>query len=317
MSDRDAGAPRVADVEESARARVAVVTGAGRGIGHAVALSLAKAGWSVVVNDLGAGPSGAGSDAGPAETTAREIRDAGGRALASTADISDWTAAREMVHSAVDEFGRLDGVVNCAGILRDTIFHKMPEEDWDSVLRVHLKGSFAVSRAAAEVFRAQSAGAFVHMTSTAGLIGNLAQANYSAAKSGIVGLSRSIALDMARYHVRSNAVAPFAWSRLIGTLPENTPEEKARVARMRRMTPEQVAPLVAYLLGDDAGHISGQVFVVRGNEVMLMSQPRPIRTMARNDGWTTELLAEHFGPAIASSLVPLETSPQVFSYDPV
>jgi NAD(P)-dependent dehydrogenase (short-subunit alcohol dehydrogenase family) len=297
--------------------RVAVVTGAGRGIGRAIALSLGRAGWSVVVNDLGAGPAGTGTDAGPADEVAREIRATGGKALASSSDISDWDATREMVRSAVEEFGRLDGVVNCAGILRDTIFHKMPETDWDSVLKVHLKGSFAVSRAAAEVFREQSSGAFVHMTSTAGLIGNLAQANYSAAKSGIVGLSRSIALDMARYHVRSNAIAPFAWSRLIGTLPENTPAEKARVARMKRMTPEQIAPLVTYLLGDDSKDISGQVFVVRGNEVMLMSQPRPIRAMARLDGWTTELLAEHFGPAIRSSLVPLETSPQLFSYDPV
>jgi NAD(P)-dependent dehydrogenase (short-subunit alcohol dehydrogenase family) len=297
--------------------RVAVVTGAGRGIGRAVALSLADAGWSVVVNDLGAGPNGAGADDGPAEEVAREIQAAGGQALASTADISDWDSSRKMIHSAVEEFGRLDGVVNCAGILRDTIFHKMLEDDWDSVLRVHLKGSFSVSRAAAEVFREQRSGAFVHMTSTAGLIGNLAQANYAAAKSGIVGLSRSIAIDMARYRVRSNAVAPFAWSRLIGTLPEHTPEERARVARMKRMTPEQVAPLVTYLLGEESQDVSGQVFVVRGNELMLMSQPRPIRTMARNDGWTRELVAEHFGPAIRSSLVPLETSPQLFSYDPV
>ncbi|MGK3203141.1 SDR family NAD(P)-dependent oxidoreductase [Amycolatopsis sp. MEPSY49] len=303
--------------ERETEGRVAVVTGAGRGIGRAIAFALAAEGWAVVANDLGAGPAGGGTDAGPAEEVAGKIRAEGGRALASTADITDSAAAAELVRSAVTEFGRLDGVVNCAGILRDTIFHKMAEEDWDSVLTVHLKGSFNVSRAAAEVFRNQSSGAFVHMTSTAGLIGNLAQANYSAAKSGIVGLSRSIALDMARYHVRSNAIAPFAWSRLIDTLPENTPEEKARVARMKRMTPEQIAPLVVYLLGDDAGEVSGQVFVVRGNEVMLMSQPRPLRTMARNDGWTPQLLADHFGPAVRSSLVPLETSPQVFSYDPV
>jgi NAD(P)-dependent dehydrogenase (short-subunit alcohol dehydrogenase family) len=293
------------------------VTGAGRGIGRAVAGSLAKSGWAVVVNDLGAGPQGAGADAGPAEAAAQAIRDAGGTAMASGADISDWDATRAMVASAVEEFGRLDAVVNCAGILRDGIFHKMSEADWDAVLKVHLKGSFAVSRAAAEVFRAQSAGAYVHMTSTAGLIGNLAQANYSAAKLGIVGLSRSIALDMARYNVRSNAIAPFAWSRLIGTLPEDTAEDKARVARMKAMTPDQIAPLVGFLLSDAAADITGQVFVVRGNEVMLMSQPRPIKTMARPDGWTEETLAGQFAPAIRSSLVPLETSPQLFSYDPV
>jgi len=296
---------------------VVLVTGAGRGIGRAIALSLAKSGWSVVANDLGAGPEGDGADEGPAQEVVREIRDSGGRAIASAADISDWEASRAMVSSAVEEFGRLDGVVNCAGILRDAIFHKMTLEEWDSVLQVHLKGSFCVSRAAAEVFRQQSSGAFVPMTSTAGLIGNLAQANYSAAKSGIVGLSRSISLDMQRYNVRSNAIAPFAWSRLIGTLPEQTPAEKARVARMRKMTPEQIAPLVSYLLSEDSRDISGQVFVVRGNEVMLMSQPRPIRTMARLDGWSHDSLAAQFGPAIRSSLVPLETSPQVFSYDPV
>jgi NAD(P)-dependent dehydrogenase (short-subunit alcohol dehydrogenase family) len=308
---------RLLEEELSMTGRVAVVTGAGRGIGRATAVALGKAGWAVVANDLGVGPAGAGADAGPAQEAAAEIRDAGGRAVASTADISDWDAAREMVRSAVEEFGRLDGVVNCAGILRDKIFHKMAADDWDQVMRVHLNGSFSVSRAAAEIFREQSSGAFVHMTSTAGLIGNLAQANYSAAKNGITGLSRSIALDMARYGVRSNAIAPFAWSRLIGTLPETTPEEKARVARMKRMTPEQVAPLVSYLLSDDAREVSGQVFVVRGNEIILMSQPRPLRSMTRVDGWTHERIAEHFAPAVRSSLVPLETSPQIFSYDPV
>lgn len=298
--------------------KVALVTGAGRGIGRAVALELARCGWAVMANDLGAGPDGGGAaDASPAEQVAEEIRAAGGRAAASGADVADPDAARAMVQATVTELGRLDGVVNCAGILRDKIFHKLTDEDWSSVIQVHLMGSFAVSRAAAEVFRTQGSGAFVHMTSTAGLIGNLAQANYSAAKLGIVGLSRSIAIDMQRYGVRSNAIAPFAWSRLIGSLPEDTPAEKARVARMRAMTPEQVAPLTAYLLGEEAADITGQVFVVRGNELMLMSQPRPIRTLQRGAGWSQDDLVSHFGPAIRTSLVPLETSPQVFSYDPI
>jgi len=297
--------------------RVAIITGAGRGIGRAIALSLSNSEWAVIVNDLGGDSSGDGADEEPANEVVRLIRAGGGRAIAHFADVSNWDAAQDLARTAVKEFGRLDGVVNCAGILRDSIFHKMSERDWDSVIQVHLKGSFAVSRAAAEIFREQSSGAFVHMTSTSGLIGNVAQANYSAAKMGIVGLSRSIALDMARYNVRSNAIAPFAWSRLIGTLPENTLEEKARVARMKSMTPEQVAPLVTYLLGEDSKNVSGQVFVVRGNELMLMSQPRPLRTLARTDGWTVETVTSHFGPALQSSLVPMESSPELFSYEPI
>jgi NAD(P)-dependent dehydrogenase (short-subunit alcohol dehydrogenase family) len=298
--------------------KVALVTGAGRGIGRAVALELARCGWGVMVNDLGASADGSGgADASPAEEVAAEIRSLGGRASSSGASVSDPDAARAMVQTTVRDLGRLDGVVNCAGILRDRIFHKLSDEDWSKVIEVHLMGSFAVSRAAAEVFRAQESGAFVFMTSTSGLIGNLAQANYSAAKLGIVALSRSIALDMQRFGVRSNAIAPFAWSRLIGSLPEDTAQQKARVARMRSMTPEQVAPLTAYLLGEDAADITGQVFVVRGNEIMLMSQPRPIRTLHRSDGWTQAHLTSHLGPAMRSSLVPLETSPQVFSYDPI
>jgi NAD(P)-dependent dehydrogenase (short-subunit alcohol dehydrogenase family) len=298
--------------------KVALVTGAGRGIGRAVALELARSGWAVMVNDLGAGADGGGAaDDSPAQQVAEEIRSVGGRAAVSGASVADPDQARAMVRTTIAELGRIDGVVNCAGILRDKIFHKLTDEDWASVIQVHLMGSFAVSRAAAEVFRGQGSGSFVHMTSTSGLIGNVAQANYSAAKMGIVALSRSIALDMARFNVRSNAIAPFAWSRLIGTLPEDTPAEKARVARMKSMTPEQVAPLTGYLLGDAAADISGQVFVVRGNEIMLMSQPRPIRTLHRADGWTQPDLATHLGPAIRTSLVPLETSPQVFSYDPI
>jgi NAD(P)-dependent dehydrogenase (short-subunit alcohol dehydrogenase family) len=297
--------------------RVALVTGAGRGIGRAIALSLAKSGWSVIVNDLGAATDGTGADSEPARDVAAEIESAGGRAVASTADVSDWDATREMVAIAKAAFGRLDGVVNCAGILRDTIFHKMTQDEWDAVMQVNLKGAFCVSRAAAEVFREQSSGSFVHMASTAGLIGNLAQANYSAAKLGIVGLSRSIAVDMARYNVRSNVIAPFAWSRLIGTLPDDTDAEKARLARMKRLTPEQIAPLAEFLLDDAATDVTGQVFVVRGNELMLMSQPRPLRTVARLEGWTASTVAAHFAPAIRSSLVPLETSPQLFSYDPI
>ncbi|WP_416903810.1 SDR family NAD(P)-dependent oxidoreductase [Micromonospora echinospora] len=299
------------------RDSVVLVTGAGRGIGRSVAVGLAAAGARVVVNDLGTDPAGGGNDGSPASSTVDEIVAAGGQAVHNGADVGDWAAARAAVDQAVATYGRLDAVVNCAGFLRDRIFHRMDEQEWDSVVRVHLKGSFNVSRAAAERFREQGSGAFVHMTSTAGLIGNFGQANYAAAKMGIVGLSRSIALDLARFGVRSNAVAPFAWSRLIGTLPEETPEQRARVAKFRQMRAELVAPLVQFLLSADAVEVTGQVFVVRRNEIFLMSQPRPIRSIHHGDGWDLERLRERLVPSFRSSFTPLERSGDVFAWDPI
>ena len=296
---------------------VVLVTGAGRGIGRAVAMALAEDGWAVVVNDPGSGPDGSTTDEDPASEVVSEIVGRGGLAVLDTSDITSWDNAHRMVARAVDSFGRLDGVVNCAGILRDRIFHQMSEEEYDSVIRVHLKGYFNVSRAAAPIFRRQGSGAYVHLTSTSGLIGNRGQANYSSAKMGVVGLSRSIALDMARFGVRSNAIAPFAASRLIGVLPTETPEEQARVAKFNSMTPEQIAPLVLFLLGPDAHEVSGQIFVVRRNEIMLMSQPRPVRTLHRADGWSLEHLRDLLVPAWRTSFTPLESSPDVFSWDPI
>jgi NAD(P)-dependent dehydrogenase (short-subunit alcohol dehydrogenase family) len=297
--------------------KVVVVTGAGGGIGRTIAVLAASHGAAVVINDAGVSPSGEGSSATPAQETKAIIEAAGGRAVISTDSVADWVSAQRIVEAAMDNFGRIDGIVNNAGILRDVIFHKMTQDDWHSVINVHLNGSFYVSRAAAEHFRKQQSGAYVHMTSTSGLIGNFGQANYSAAKLGVAALSKSIALDMGRYNVRSNCIAPFAWSRLTGTIPEKTPEEKARVERIKRMTPDKNAPLSVYLLSDHAQPVTGQIFATRMNEILLMSQSRPIRSVHRAEGWTLESIAEHGMPALVASFMKMDRSAEVFCWDPI
>jgi NAD(P)-dependent dehydrogenase (short-subunit alcohol dehydrogenase family) len=297
--------------------KVAIVTGGGRGIGRAIALLLAKEGARVVVCDIGASLQGAGTDAGPAQQVIDEIKAAGGEAIASTLSIAEPKNADEIVKAALAAFGRVDILVNNAGILRDVIFHKMSWSDWSDVLAVHLHGSFNMSRACAGHFREQNSGAFVHMTSTSGLIGNFGQANYMAAKLGIMGLSRSIALDMERFKVRSNAIAPFAWTRMIDSIPAQTEAEKRRVERFQQMTPEKIAPLVVYLASDRAEGITGQVFAVRNNEIFLFNQPRPIRSIHRGEGWTPETIDQQLKGAFGPSLTPLERSSDVFSWDPV
>jgi len=207
--------------------------------------------------------------------------------------------------------------VNNAGILRDGYFHKMSYEDFDAVVKVHLYGAFNTSRAAVDYFREQEGGALVHMTSTSGLIGNYAQANYAAAKLGMAAFSKSVALDLKRWNIRSNCIAPFAWSRMISSIKTDTPEQEARVEKIKKMTPAKVAPMACYLMSDRAAEVSGQIFAVRMNEIFLMSQPRPVRSVHSGDGWTADAIAERAIPALKSHFTPLEVSADVFSWDPV
>jgi NAD(P)-dependent dehydrogenase (short-subunit alcohol dehydrogenase family) len=297
--------------------KVVLVTGGGRGVGRCIALEAAREGARVVVNDLGGDEAGKGGEIGPAQSVVEEIKAMGGEAVADGGSVADWDSAHAIVKGARDTFGRLDGVVNNAGILRDKIFHKMGREEFESVIQVHLMGCFFVSRAAATVFREQNSGAFVHMTSSSGLIGNFGQANYMAAKLGIVGLSKSIAMDMQRFNVRSNAIAPFAWTRLVGTIPAATAEEKKRVEGLKKLRPELIAPFAVALLTDAAANVTGQVFGTRANEIYLFSQPRPIKTARTSDGWTARTVADRVFPAFEASFYPLHRSGDVFTWDPV
>lgn len=298
--------------------KVVAVTGAGRGIGREIALLCAREGAAVVVNDFGGSAEGEGGDAGPAQEAVADILAAGGRALANTASVADPKGAASIVDDAVKAFGRIDAVVNNAGILRDRIWHKLSHEDWAAVIDVHLNGAFNVSKAATPYFRDQGSGSFIHFTSTSGLIGNFGQANYSAAKMGIVGLSQSIALDMARVGVRSNCIAPFAWSRLIATIPPSNDAEVARLERMKAMTADKIAPLVAFLASDASAEVTNQIFAVRKNEIFLFSKPRPIRSMHRDGGWTAASIASDLLPAFRPSFAdPTERSGDVFPWDPI
>lgn len=297
--------------------KVVVVTGAGAGVGREIARAYARTGAKIVVNDIGVSLDGEGKDSGPAAETVEMIVNEGGQAVADNNSVADWDSARAIIQTAIDAFGRIDVVVNNAGILRDKIFHRMTKEDWLSVVDVHLNGSFFVSRAAAEHFKAQESGAFVHMTSTSGLIGNFGQANYSAAKLGICALSKSIALDMARFNVRSNCLAPFAWTRMTEDMPAETEAQKTRVELIKQMVPEKNAPLAVFLGSDAASEINGQVFIVRNNEISLVSQSRPVRSVHRGEDWTIESLRDHMLPALKASFYGLERSGDVMPWDPI
>lgn len=299
--------------------KVVLVTGAARGIGKECALLAAKEGAKVVVNDLGGGVAGGDSgEAGPAEEVAQEIRESGGEAASNSDSVAEMSGAKNMVEQALDTFGGLHAVISPAGILRDKMFHKMEDEDWHSVINVHLNGSYNVTKAAINHFRTQEEGSFVLFTSTSGLIGNIGQANYAAAKMGIVGLSKIIAMEGAQKNVRSNVIAPFAWTRMIATIPVKDEKSAERVERMKRaMRADQIAGPAVALCTNDAKDVSGQIFAVRGNEIFLMSQPRPVRGLARLEGWTVDAILDHAVPAMKPSMTDLGATVSVFGWEPV
>jgi len=299
------------------KGKVAVVTGAARGVGREIALLMAKQGAKVVVNDYGGSEVGTGSDRKPADEVVDEIRRAGGEAVPNYESVASMAGGQAIITTAMDSFRRVDIVVNNAGILRDRMIFNMSEEEWDAVINTHLKGTFAVTRAAAPIMREQKWGRVINMTSTSGLIGNVGQANYAAAKLGIFGLTKVTALDMARYNVTANCISPFAWTRMIGTIPTATEVQKARVEKIKKLSPAHIAPVAAFLASEAAKDVTGQVFGVRGKEIMLFSHERPIMRVHLDEGWTAERLAEMFPGTLQHHLVPLETSGQYFNYDPL
>ena len=299
--------------------KVVLVTGGGNGIGKETALLAARHGASVLVNDLGSSLTGADEgSAGPAEAVAAEIRKAGGKAASNSDSVTDYGAVTGMVEQAKDTFGGLDAVINPAGILRDGMFHKMSDADWRAVIDVHLHGSFNVTRATIEHFREQQKGSYVLFTSTTGLIGNIGQANYAAAKLGIVGLSRILAMEGAQKSIRSNVIAPFAWTRMIASIPVKDEASAQRVERMKQgMRADQVAQLAIALCADTAADVSGQIFGVRGNEIILFDQPRPVKSLARLEGWTPDTIVSQCLPAMKADFFDLGATASVFPYEPV
>jgi NAD(P)-dependent dehydrogenase (short-subunit alcohol dehydrogenase family) len=287
--------------------RVAVVTGAGRGIGREVALALAAAGAKVVVNDYGVNVDGSAPSTGPAFEVVAEIARGGGEAVASTESVADWGSAKRIIDTAVERFGRIDVLVTCAGVLRDRMIFNMTEEEWDTVLAVHLKGTFNCVRHACTHMREQRYGRIVTFSSGAGLFGNPGQANYGAAKSAIGGLTKVAARDLGRYGVTVNAICPVAGTRM--TLSEaylrarelrrqqGIQREDRGVADIERLDPGDIAPMVVFLASERAANVNGQFFLCWGSAVALLSQPRPVKTLFKGDGVWTLAELERLAPA--------------------
>jgi len=287
--------------------KVVLVTGGGNGIGRDCALIAAQEGAKVVVNDLGGGLKGGDEgSATAAETVAQEIRAAGGEAVSNSESVTSLKAVQGMVEQARDTFGGLHAVINPAGILRDVMFHKMTEDDWDRVIDVHMRGSFNVARATIELFREQNDGAYMFFTSTSGLLGNIGQANYGAAKMGIAGLSRIIAMEGERFNVRANCLAPVAWTRMTQSVPiRNEEHAKRREVMAQTIRPDQPARLSVALVSPAAAHVSGQVFGASGENIILYSQPRPVATLNSEAGWTVETILSEAVPQMADKFFPL------------
>ncbi|MBI4517598.1 MAG: SDR family oxidoreductase [Deltaproteobacteria bacterium] len=295
------------------RDRVAVVTGAGRGIGRGIALALAAAGASVVVNDYGVTADGSAPSTGPAFDVVNEITAAGGRAVANSDSVAAWDGARNVIETAVERFGRIDILVTCAGILRDRMIFNMSEEEWDSVLAVHLKGTFNCIRHAAPLMRAQRCGRIITFSSGSGLFGNPGQANYGAAKAGISGLTKVAARDLGKYGVTVNSICPVAATRMTLT-PEVLRareirkqqgiirEEKA-LNQLENLKPEDIAPMAVFLASDFADNVNGQFFLCAGGSVSLISQPRPIKTIYKAGRWTLDELDALVPQTLAEGLV--------------
>ena len=283
--------------------RVAIVTGAGRGIGRSVALLLASEGASVVVNDLGVAMDGSGQDSGLAHDVITEIEKAGGAAVASGADISDFTAAEGLIGTAISEFGRLDVLVNVAGILRDRMVFNMTEQEWDDVIRVHLKGTFNTTRFASAHWRSlrdeSAQNRIINFTSVSGLHGAPGQPNYAAAKMGIVGLTWSSARALGKYGVTVNAISPGAATRMTDSVPTDRRRTRPEVDEW---SPDNVAPIVAYLAGERSGWITGRIIHSSGYEVSLYSNPEPVVRIVGTGPWQPDALAEQversFGPLL-------------------
>lgn len=291
--------------------KVVLVTGGGNGIGRDCALIAAQEGAKVVVNDLGAGLKGEDEgSSGPAADVAAQIRAQGGEAISNSDSVTDLDAVHGMVELARKTFGGLHAVINPAGILRDGMFHKMTEADWDAVINVHMRGSFNLARATIELFREQQDGAYMFFTSTSGLFGNIGQANYGAAKMGIAGLSRIIAMEGARSNVRSNCLAPVAWTRMTQSVPikdEATAQRRKVMAETIRA--DQPARFSVALVSPAAAHVSGQIFGSSGEDIILYSQPRPIETVTKAEGWTVTSILEEAVPKMAPKFLDLNRAP--------